>query len=80
MNETQTKRRLFRGRIEAITDFGSIVVVAIDEGDRVRRVPADGNAWRRYGAAENVRVGDSVAFVLTDLASARERCFGRRGR
>ena len=42
------------------------MLVTIDDGRQMHHVAADGNAWRRYGAAENINEGDSVEFVLTD--------------
>lgn len=50
------------GNVTAIRDCGSIVQVFIDD------VPyaADGNAWRRGGAAEFINVGDQVSFSTND--------------
>jgi hypothetical protein len=66
MSRTNRQDNGLHGRVQCITDHGSIVLVTIDDGQRMRHLAADGNAWRRNGAAENIHEGDGVEFALTD--------------
>lgn len=54
------------GRVRCITDHGSIVMVSIEDGVRLHHLAADGNTWRRSGAASAVAEDDLVEFGLTD--------------
>ena len=66
MFKTTNHTDRLHGRIECITDHGSVVLVTIDDGRQMHHLAADGNAWRRYGAAQDVHEGDSVEFMVTD--------------
>lgn len=54
------------GTVTRIYDAGSVVQVFIETDDGTWPYAADGNSWRRSGAADNILVGDRVSFIVNE--------------